>query len=298
LNYLHRPTSGGLVRKKADLPGLILRLVAFLALVAVCVGGIRLFSNRSRTSETVQKSPPSTASSAAYIGESQRVPKIQARTHRLVYPYSIVPGGVSSAEELRQAAAHDSVVASHYAGFNYRRAHLVEVKQVQKVYLSYRLHNKVYWTVRQASLHPGEKLLTDGNLTARARCGNQVSVLPQVTTSPEEPTLAELDRPDAIASGIEGLPASPDSRLLAVDPALPFGPSHTGPTGIAGGGGPPGVFLPPPIGGGGGNGGGGNGGGGNGGGGGGGHPPETPEPGTVVLVLSGAGIIFARYRKR
>jgi hypothetical protein len=301
LNYLHRPTSGGLVGKKADLPGLILRIVAFLALVAVCVGGGRLVSNRQRSSQEEEKTALSAASNTAYIGQSQQVPKIQARSRRLVYPYSIVPGGVSSGDELRQAAAHDSVVAGHYAGFNYRRAHLIEVKQAQKVYLSYRLHNKVYWTVRQASLHPGEKLLTDGNLTARARCGNQVSVLPQVTTSPEEPTLAELDRPDAIASGIEGLPASPDSRLLAVDPALPFGPSHTGPTGIAGGGGPPGVFVPPPIGGGGGPGGGGTGGGGGnggGGGGGGGHPPETPEPGTIVLVLSGAGIIFARYRKR
>lgn len=296
MNYLHRPASRGLVRKKADLAALVFRITAILALVAVCVGGIRLFSNRSRIAETEGKSPLSAASNTAYLAELQPTPQIQARSHRLVYPYSIVPGGVSSAEELRQAAAHDSVVAGHYAGFNYRHAHLVEVKQAQKVYLSYRLHNKVYWTVRQASLHPGEKLLTDGTVTARTRCGNQVSVLPQVTTSPEEPTLAELDRPDAIASGIVGLPASPDSRLLAVDPALPFG-SHTGPTGIAGGGGPPGIFVPPPIGGGGpGGGNGGNGGGGNGGGGGG-HPPETPEPGTIVLVLSGAGIIFARYRK-
>jgi hypothetical protein len=246
------------------------------------------------------KATPSAASNTAYLLESQAVPKIQSRSPRLVYPYSIVPGGVNSADELHQAATHDSVVASHYAGFNYRRAHLVEVKQAQKVYLSYRLHNKVFWTVRQASLHPGEKLLTDGTLTARSRCGNQVSVLPHVITSPDEPTLAELDRPDAMATGIEGLPSAPDSGLLAVDPVLPFGPSHTGPTGIVGGG-PPGVFVPPPIGGGGGGpgGGGGNGGGGNGGGGGGGggHPPETPEPGTIVLVLSGAGIIFARYRK-
>jgi hypothetical protein len=295
LNYLHRPASGGLVRKKSDLAGLIFRVTAFLTLVAACVVVIRLVSNRQSASQEEGKAAPSAASNTAYLAEFQRAPQIQARSRRLVYPYSIVPGGVSSAEELRQAATHDSVVANHYAGFNYRRAHLIEVKQAQKVYLSYRLHNKVYWTVRQASLHPGEKLLTDDNLTARARCGNQVSVLPQVTTSPEEPTLAELDRPDAIASGIEGLPASPDSRL-AVDPGMPLGPSRPGPTGIAGGG-PPGVFVPPPIGGGGGGPGGGGGGNG-GGGGGGGHPPETPEPGTVVLVLSGAGIIFARCRKR
>jgi hypothetical protein len=266
-------------------------LTAFVLLVAICVAGIRLVSNRSRASEKEGKSLPSGSSNTGFLLQSQRASQIQTRTRRLVYPYSIIPGGVSSADELRAAAAHDSVVAGHYAGFNYRRAHLVEVKQAQKVYLSYRLHNKVYWTVRQVSLHPGEKLLTDGTVTARTRCGNQVSVLPQVTTSPEEPTLAELDRPDAIASGIEGLPRSFDSSLLNVDPGLPFGPAGPNPTGIVGGGGPPGVMIPPPIGG------GGNGGGPTGGGGGGGHPPVTPEPGTIVLVLSGAGIIFARYRK-
>ncbi|MGH9515455.1 MAG: PEP-CTERM sorting domain-containing protein [Terriglobales bacterium] len=272
-------------------------MFAFLALIAVCVCAIRLVSHRPRISQQEGKPSPSAASNTAYLLGSQAIPKIQIRSRRLVYPYSIVPGGVNSADELHQAAAHDSVVATHYAGFNYRRAHLIEVKQAQKVYLSYRLDNKVFWTVRQASLHPGEKLLTDGTLTARARCGNQVSVLPHVATSPDEPTLAELDRPDAMASGIEGFPAAPESRL-AVDPALPFGPSRLGATGIVGGGVPPVVFVPSPIGGGSGGpgGGGGNGGGGNGGGGGG-HPPETPEPGTIVLVLSGAGIVFARYRK-
>ena len=293
MNYSRRLASRGLVRRKADFAALILRVTAFIALVMICVAGVRLSSKRSRISGMEGNAPLSTTANSASLDEFQRAPKIEARGHRLVYPYSIVPGGISSADELRQAAAHDSVVASHYVGFNYRRARLVEVKQAQKVYLSYRLRNKVYWTVRQASLHPGEKLLTDGTLTARTRCGNQVSVLPHMAISPDEPTLAELDRPDAMASGIQGLPASPDSRLLAIDPALPLGPSHTGPTGIVGGG-PPGVFVPPPIGGG---GGGPGGGGGNGGGGGGGHPPETPEPGTIVLVLSGAGIIFARYRK-
>ena len=106
--------------------------------------------------------------------------------------------------------------------------------------------------------------------------------------------MAELDRPDAVASGIEGFPRKLNSNLLQVDPALPLGPSAS--TGRAfGPGGPPGVFVPPPLGGGGGSSGGPGGGG---GGGGGNPPPATPEPGTIVLVISGAGIIFARYRRR
>jgi hypothetical protein len=266
----------------------------------VCVLGVRLVAIRSRTVDHTKALRTPLGSSTAYLVESQPGSKMQTRNRRLVYPYSIVPGGVSSPEELRQAVSHDPVVASHYSGFNYRRARLIEVKQPQKVYLSYRLGNKVYWTAKQASLHTGEKLLTDGTLTARTRCGNQVSVLPKVVTSPQEPTMAELDRPDAIASGIERFPGTLDSGLLNLDPAMPFRSSGT--AGLGGSGVPPGIFIPPPIGGGGGGSGGGGGhpgggGGGPGGGGGGGHPPVTPEPGTIVLVLSGAGIIFARYRR-
>jgi hypothetical protein len=296
LNYSRRRARRGLVRKRGNLGAVVVRATAFLVLAALCVAGTRWLSSRSQTSYQLRQSPSFSGSVTSYILDSPRVPKIQPRNRRLVYPYSVVPGGVGSAEELRAAATHDSVVAKHYSGFNYRRARLVEVKEPRKVYLSYRLHNKIYWTVQQASLHPGEKLLTDGTVTARARCGNQVSVLPQAGTSPEEPTMAELDRPDAVASGIEGFPGTLDSNLLRIDPAMPLGPSASGGNAVGPQGGPPGVFVPPPLGGGGGSSGGPGGGG---GGGGGGHPPPaTPEPGTIVLVISGAGIIFARYRRR
>jgi len=299
LNYSRHRARRGLVKKRGNLGTVVVRATAFLVLAALCVAGIRWISSRSQTSYQLRKSPSFTGAVASYVLESPRAPKIQSRNRRLVYPYSVVPGGVGSAEELRAAAAHDSVVAKHYSDFNYRRARMVEVKEPRKVYLSYRLHNKIYWTIQQASLHPGEKLLTDGTVTARARCGNQVSVLPQAGASPEEPTMAELDRPDAVASGIEGFPGSLDSNLLHIDPAMPLGPSASSGNAV-GPGGPPGVFIPPPLGGGGGAGGssGGTGGGGGGGGGGGNPPPATPEPGTIVLVISGAGIIFARYRRR
>ena len=281
------------VKRRADLAGVTVRAIAFLALVAICVGGFRWISSVRETPEQVRKLPSSTGSVTSNVIESQQVPKIQSRNRRLVYPYSVVPGGVGSREELREVASHDSVVAKHYAGFNYRRARIVEVKQPRKVYLSYRLRNKIYWTVHQASLHAGEKLLTDGSVTARARCGNQVSVLPQAGTSPEEPTMAELDRPDAMASGIERFPSALNSSLLNLDPAMPLRPTSGG-SGVAAGG-PSGVGVPPPLGGSGGVGGGGGGGS---GGGGGNPPPTTPEPGTIFLVLSGAGMVFARYRRR
>jgi len=231
--------------------------------------------------------------------------KVQPRNRRLVYPYSVIPGGVTSGAELREIAAHDAAVARHYTGFNYNRARVIEVREPRLVYLSYRRGNKVYWTRKQASLHQGEKLLSDGNMTARTRCGNQVSILPQANTSSEEPLIAELDRPDAVGSGIEALPSNLNS-LLQVDPGMPLRPSSPVGGGTLPGGGPPGGFVPLPIG----------------GGGGGSNPPPAPgggggctpncktpqppvpppatvpEPGTVVLVLSGAAAVFARFRKQ
>jgi hypothetical protein len=143
-------------------------------------------------------------------------------------------------------------------------------------------------------------LITDGKITARTRCGNQVSVLPQARTAPDEPLMAELDRPDSVASGTE-FPSTLNSDLLQVDPAMPIGPDQPleghwlalGPWRLSC------HFLwvfqlteaelvfpprkitiakrcrprhsPPP-------------------------PSIVPDPGTVVLVLSGAAAVFARFR--
>ena len=72
----------------------------------------------------------------------------QAAEHNLenrpVYPYSIVPGGVRDAADLKWAAEHDPVVAAHYAGFDYDHARVVRLVLAQTAYVSYRMGNKVY----------------------------------------------------------------------------------------------------------------------------------------------------------
>lgn len=229
----------------------------------------------------------------------QAMLSISARNRRLVYPYSVVPGGVRSASELKEIAAHDRTVADHYKGFDYQRGRVIQVNRPQMVYLSYRRGNRVYWTRKRVSLHKGENLLTDGRITARTRCGNQVSVLPQAMTAPEEPSEAELDRPDRVASGIELLPpVSLSSSLLQLDPSIPIGPEG----GSVGG---PGIHVPLPIGG-------------PVAGGTGGcpttakttdsncqpppppppPPPTVPEPGTLVLLGSGVTALYARLRMK
>lgn len=263
-----------------------------LALAGIGVAGVRWANSRSQHRPQEIQSLRATSLGVSAALAMQSAPQIQVRQHRLVYPYSVVPGGVASAQELENATAHDPVVATHYSGFNYHRARIQEVRTPLPVYLSYRLGNRIYWTRKTAMLRVGEKVLTDGNIAARTRCGNQVSVLPQANTSPNEPSMAELDRPDAVASGAEALPSELSASLLHFDPVMPLGPAMPG-GGISAG--PPGAYVPPPLAGGGGTQGGSPGGG---GGGGGNPPPTVPEPATIVLVLSGAAVIATRYRMR
>jgi PEP-CTERM motif len=227
--------------------GATVRALAFLSLVAICVVGIHWISRGAHEYAEHWNRPASPSQSLSSLA-GPHVGEIQARNQRVVYPYSVVPGGVGSPQELRSVAARDQTVAEHYAGFDYEHARVVPVSQPRMVYVSYRRRNKVYWTRKQMSLHPGEKLLTDGKITARTRCGNQVSVLPQANTSADEPLMAELDRPDAVASGIMRFPGNLSS-LLSADPVMPAGPSSIGGgNSFAGGGVPPTSFIPLPVG--------------------------------------------------
>jgi PEP-CTERM motif-containing protein len=138
--------------------------------------------------------------------------------HARVYPYSVIPGGVRDANELREMAARDYVVARHFARFNYRRAHLVRTNERRAVFLSYRVRDKIFWTRKKVNLQPGEWLLTDDSVTARTRCGNQISETPKPEVSEEEPAEEVLDQP---VDEIEPIGPSVPLRLALAKPSLP-----------------------------------------------------------------------------
>ena len=173
------------------------------------------------------------------------------RGHRLIYPYSVVPGGVQSAAELKHASDSDRVVAQHYAGFDYAHARVVEVREPRLVYLSYRMHDHIYWTSKQIRLHRGEKLISDGRLTARARCGNQVSDTAQKAVSREEPPAEKFEQP-FVGDGGTGTQASPTEFASTLAAPHGDGDGGTAPVsssylfGPGGSTGYPPVF-PPPI---------------------------------------------------
>jgi hypothetical protein len=148
---------------------------------------------------------------------------------RPVYPYSVVPGGVENAKELKWVAEHDPIVAAHYAGFDYERARVVRLALAQTVYVSYRIGNKIYWTRRRLTLHKGETLITDGRMTARTRCANRVEEAPQQeAASPVEPPAQKFDEPVRAGEGtaVQSPPVAFESALLnRPGPGLgPLGP--------------------------------------------------------------------------
>jgi hypothetical protein len=220
--------------------------------------------------------------------QSAKPPRSRARIPG-VYPYSVIPGGVKDADDLRYAALRDYVVRRHYAHFDFSHAHFVPASEAREVYLSYRIRDTVLWTRRKIRLHIGELLLTDGKITARARCGNQISDTPKPEVSEEEPTEDVMDQPVA---QLEPGPSFPIRPLLA-PPDLPIG-EPTPPKLFAGQFSFPYVPVGVPI------------------------PtgrctvadqlvdghcrpkrkkPVAPEPSTMVLIASGLSLVLWRYRK-
>jgi hypothetical protein len=205
-----------------------------------------------------------------------------------VYPYSVIPGGVKNPDDLHYAALRDYVVRRHFSHFDYKSARLIRANEAREVYLSYRIRDTVFWTRKKIRLHQGELLLTDGNITARARCGNQISDTAKPEVSSEEPDEDVLDQPVA---GVEPALGPPVRPILAA-PDLPAG-QPSPPQLFAGGFIFPYVSIGVPL------------------------PsgrcaagetivdghcgkkhkaPVVPEPSTMLLLTSGLALILWRYR--
>jgi len=224
---------------------------------------------------------------------SHAQPVYASQSGQGTYPYSVIPGGVRDVADLREHAARDYVVRRHFAGFNYRNARLVRSQRAREVYLSYRLRDRIFWTRKKVRLLEAELLLTDGNITARARCGNQVSETPKEEVSDEEPAQDVLDQPVA---GIAAIGPVLPIKFPNVHPNLPGvdGNPPSGPQLFAGGFNFPYVDFGVPI-----------------------HhlckpgeeekdkkckhhhkPPAVPEPASLLLMGSGLALVYWRYRRQ
>lgn len=200
---------------------LVRRWLAVLCLTFFAAGAstvaLRYFSPSIFRAKQV--GPSITAERADLIANRSTLSQVlsQSQPSRPVYPYSVVPGGVEDARELKWIAEHDPIVGAHYAGFDYAHAQVVRLTLARTVYVSYRIGNRIYWTRRRVTLHKGEKLITDGKITARSRCGNRVEETPQQqAAAPVEPPIEKFDEPikAGIGSAMQAPPMPFESALL------------------------------------------------------------------------------------
>jgi hypothetical protein len=222
----------------------------------------------------LNEADPSAAVSRAYSSF------MDSRPGRPAYLYSVIPGGVASAEELRQAMEHDPVVAQQFAGFDFERAHLVQVSEQQSMHVAYRMGDKVYWTRKNVALHKGETLISDGKIAARTRCGNRIAVAPLGPPALAEPAEADLDQPlfsnDMVTHEVDPQPETYEAVIPMAAPVEGNALQATKRKAI------PFFFLPffglP---------------------GGSSHPPlaVTPEPASLLLFSSGLAGVYWKSRK-
>jgi hypothetical protein len=227
------------------------------------------------------------------------------KTDRVLYPYSVIPGGVRNTAELRNAVAHDDTVAQHYADFNLGNARVVQLREARAVFVSYRVGSRIFWTKNRLKLSAGETVVTDGEHMARTRCGNRLSDVPigPVLASEPLPEAMEVPADGGLLAAPESLselplavpptttivvpPQAPGSIYIPIvpplfpisgtpsTPGIPSGPppppSAPPPSGAPPSGPPPPPPPPPPI--------------------------STPEPSGVLMLAAGCACVGLLRRK-
>lgn len=163
--------------------------------------------------------------SALALGRRSLSKQNTAGGERVIYPYSIIAGGVHNKAEFEEAMKTDPVAAAHYADFDASKFHMVKLPKAEYAYVSFRVGDNVYWTSHKVELRAGEELISDGEHTGRTRCGNRVSKTAQLPTYDHEPSAKDLNTP-----------TRPQVETEAFSAVAPVGPGN---------GGAPGAVLPP-----------------------------------------------------
>jgi hypothetical protein len=264
----------------------VLRIALLIALVPVLLA--LPFVGRNAERHRANRQVLASQSSAACGNCSQFASNVKL-VERPLYPYSVIPGGVESEQELKSAIQHDPIVANHYSDFDVAKTRIVRADRDRMEYVSYRIGDHVFWTSHQLRIHKGELLITDGTHEARTRCGNRLSDHAVQPTSARQPSPEALESPAAAQATQSPAPTPelfagnylPSETPEARAPFLPVGGSPGGPTGsvippvyypwggVPTGGTPP---VTPPVG--------------------------TPEPSSLIMLGAGLGSLVALARRK
>lgn len=163
-----------------------------------------------------------------------------------VYPYSVIPGGITTVAELKSAMKSDPLIASHFQSVDFTTLRMIRAANPRSVYVSYRIGNSIYWTKHRVTVPQGETLFTDGTRTMRTRCGNDISDTAQAPTQTHGPLNFEMNAaiagtgpfafpvPELWADGTQFQPEDLGAPLLSSGaPLSPDGPvDNRAPSGL------------------------------------------------------------------
>src|SRR5262249_42226684 len=127
------------------------RLLALALMVAPALVAVPLIRSAGSHAQPVVYRPvfrwsPNVSENLALLaGEAPRY-AVDWQSRRPVSNYSLVPGGIETPAQLQAAIVTDPQLASHFAGFQFKKARIVMLNRPQLVYLSYRENDAIYWT--------------------------------------------------------------------------------------------------------------------------------------------------------
>ena len=192
--------------------GALAVLVLEVVLVSLVLSYNYGYSSRNSTDHRPSATSTQRATNPDWFAPATAV----ADSGRVLYPYSVIPGGVRNSAELRNAVARDETVAEHYADFNLSNARVIRLSEARAVFVSYRVGRRIFWTKNRLSLPAGETVVTDGEHLARTRCGNRLSDVPIGPVLATEPLPEAMEIP--ADGGLLAAPESSSELPLAVPP--------------------------------------------------------------------------------
>jgi hypothetical protein len=175
------------------------RTVAAVAAVgAVIVAAFVALTLSGSSRETLDVEPalePAQDTSWSLSAEAEKVARLNTGSSGPAAPqatceYSIVPGGVHSAEDVDRAAKGDPVVGKHYSNVSVSQLTSSRTAAARDAFVSYRVGDQIYWSSGKVRLPEGEAVLTDGSTTIHARCGSLLSDGSAAPTLSREPVLS------------------------------------------------------------------------------------------------------------
>ncbi len=170
-------------------------MTATAVLACLALACLQDFQDRENIGLLADGSSASSVSGPAHFKRFLPPAAVSHDPQRLIYPYSVIPGGVRSVQELKLAILADRSIASHYSDFDFSKSQIIRLEAEKTAYVAYRVNNEIFWTKKKLKLRSGEELITDGVHYARLRCGNRISEDPHGETSPKEPPPDLLDTP-------------------------------------------------------------------------------------------------------